>query len=96
MLKPFRRGSSQGIDCDAFASLVELGTAGILAGYDAAIIDYDLGQPTGIEIAANLSKFASIPLILVSSKDREPQGQVWPVSIKMFINKSRGYGFALE
>jgi len=41
-------------------------------------------------------RFTEIPMILVSAKNREPDDKGWPLSIKMFVNKSKGYGFALE
>jgi CheY-like chemotaxis protein len=88
--------SMQGVDCDAFESLDILGSAGLLAGYDAALVDYDLGDDCGLTVAEALTRLGDVPMILLSTRMREPQGKAWPSSIKMFINKSRGYSYALD
>jgi CheY-like chemotaxis protein len=86
-----------GIDLDVYESLLDLGAIGLLGRYDAAIVDYDLGNMNGIEIAEYLSSlFGDIPMVLVSEKARSPDERGWPNSIKKFMKKSEGYAAALN
>lgn len=93
-----RCAGMEGMDIDVYESLMDLGSVAMLGRYDAAIIDYDLGALNGVEIAENISAlFGDIPVILVSEKDRAPDGNKnWPKSIKKFIKKSHGYTYALS
>ena len=61
-----------GVQMDVYESLEQMGTIGALGRYDAAIVDYDLGSLTGIEVGEYLSVFFDhIPMVLVSSSDRK-------------------------
>ena len=92
-----RVAQQKGIDLDVYESLLALGSIGLLAKYDAVIVDYDLGQINGIEIAEYLSAlFGDIPMILVSEKQRDPRSHPWPNCIKQFINKSLGYEYVIN
>lgn len=87
---------TEGMKIDAYESLMDLGSIGLLGRYDAAIVDYDLGAVNGVEIAEYLTAlFGDIPMILVSERDRSAEGKTWPLSIKKFIKKSQGYSYAL-
>lgn len=86
----------EGIKLDVFESLEEMGSVGLLKAYDVAIVDYDLGKMTGIEIGEYLTRLIKdVPMVLLSAKDRYPD-QPWPESIKCFINKQEGYAYVLE
>jgi CheY-like chemotaxis protein len=92
-----RAAELEGLDLDVYESLMDLGSVGMLGRYDAAIVDYDLGNLNGVEIAEYLSAlFGDIPMVLVSEKTRSPGEKGWPASIKSFVNKSQGYAFALK
>ena len=59
--------------------------------YDAIVVDYDLGNITGIQLVRSLENENSaclVPTILVSSY-RNP-GRNWPASIRHFLHKSEG------
>ncbi len=89
--------AEEGVELDAFESLMELGSVGLLGRYDAAIIDYELGELSGPEIGEYVSAlFSSMPLLLVSSKSRDGEGAHWPSSIRKFVNKAQGYSYALQ
>ena len=90
-----RVAEMEGITLDTYQSLSELGFIGMLGKYDLAIIDYDLGKMTGVEIGNYLEKlFEGTPMILVSELERENTG--WPSSVKKFLLKSDGYKHVLE
>ena len=59
--------------------------------FDAIVMDYDLGDITGIELAKQLARFArcDIPSILVS-QTRQTSSTKWPDSIREFVHKSLG------
>ncbi len=82
---------------EVYENLVDLGSVGLLGRYDAAIVDYDLGQINGVEVAEYLSVlFGDIPTILVSDRQRNPSERQWPNSIKRFVKKSQGYAHVLN
>ncbi len=86
-----------GLQLEAYTSLVDLGSVGMLGRYDVAIVDYQLGQITGVEIAQYLSElFRGVPMVLVSQSRAVGQMRDLPDSIAAFIHKSEGYGNVLE
>ena len=88
--------SKEGMELDVYESLAAMGSVGLLGTYDAAIVDYDLGTLTGVEIGEYLtSLFGNIPMILVSEKERRPGGNGWPKSIQSFVPKTEGYAATL-
>ena len=92
-----RAAELEDMEFDVYGSIMDLGSVGMLGRYDAAIVDYDLDGPNGVEIAEYLTAyFGDIPMILVSEKNRLPGEKGWPPSIKSFVNKSQGYAFALK
>jgi DNA-binding response OmpR family regulator len=59
--------------------------------FDAAIVDFDLGTATGLEVIRQMEKFGSLPIILVShGREVDIPISLWPHSIKGFIHKSLG------
>jgi CheY-like chemotaxis protein len=91
-----RIAAQEGMDLDVYTSLINLGSIGLLGRYDAAIVDYDLGSMTGIEVAQYLNTFfGRIPMVLVSGQDRVIE-QKWPENIKFFAKKSEGYASILK
>ncbi len=88
-----RVAKSRGADIDYFPSLLDMGSVGCLGQYDAAIVDYDLGNMTGVEIAEYLKVFfGDIPMVLVSSRHRDiMKPKSWPDSVRCFVHKSAGY-----
>ena len=92
-----RCAKAEGIDLDVFESLMDVGCITLLGQYDAAILDYDLGNLNGTEIADYLSAlFGDIPMILVSDSDRTPGIKGWPTNIKKFMRKSDGFAATLK
>lgn len=82
----------EGIPIDVFNSLDDLGFVGLLAPYDVAIVDYDLGYITGKEVADYMaSLFLNKPMIMISSIDRGKEMMQCPSCVKAFIKKSAGY-----
>lgn len=87
----------EGMTIDSYESLVDMGFVSLLGRYDAAIVDYDLGSSTGLEIGEYLTAlFGDIPMIMVSEHQRTPGEKGWPQSIKAFIQKSRGCSYVLD
>lgn len=82
-----------GVELDVFTSLSDLGSIGLLGDYDAAIVDYQLEQMTGIEVAEYLSTFfKDVPMVLVSQSDHIPgDARKWPKSIAKFVPKKAGF-----
>ena len=67
--------------------------------YHSAIVDYDLGTATGIELIRQLEKvLEAVPIILVSSSSSRIDIPIsrWPESIKGFLQKSLGHVAILE
>ena len=66
--------------------------------YDVAIVDYDLGTSTGLEIIRQLERVRpDMPVILVSqSQHVETPISRWPGSIKGFMNKALGHFAIME
>lgn len=82
-----------GFDVEAYSSLGELGHLGSIKKFDLAIVDYQLEQMTGVEIAEYFSAFfADIPLILVSATPEDSFDMThWPKSITRFVSKHEGF-----
>lgn len=61
-----------------------------LAGFDVAIVDYDLGSMTGVDIGRHVERFVgSLPIILVS-RSKMAEDPTWPSCIKKFVYKGMG------
>jgi DNA-binding response OmpR family regulator len=55
-----------------------------------AVLDYDLGLVTGVQLARFTQRFHSeVPIILVSEYDLQPKAD-WPDSIRAYVKKSDG------
>lgn len=84
--------SSRGIDLECFRELNDMGSLGRLSLYGVAIVDYDLGNMNGIEVAEYLPAFFDdMPMLLISGQNRQPrEGTAWPKSVKGFMHKDKG------
>ncbi len=88
-----RAAQRYGFTVDYYTSLMDMWSVGRFEQYNAAIIDYDLGSMSGIEVAESLPiLFNEMPIVLVSGRDRldsaEPDS--WPQAIRCFMNKDSG------
>lgn len=55
--------------------------------FDIAIIDYDLGQVTGVQFGRHLDRIAGkVPVVLVSAL-KMPKETQWPAPVAHFISK---------
>lgn len=90
ILKEFANTMSLNLDC--YGSLSELASIGQLAQYDGAIIDYELDDFNGVEIAQYFDSFFKTkkPVVLISGKDRSGQQKSWPEVIEAFVHKDSG------
>lgn len=77
-------------------SLDDIGALGNL-NFDVAIIDYDLGAVTGVELTTYLERNfpTNLPVILIS-QTRQLISRRWPDSIKDFVHKALGPYAVLE
>ena len=67
-----RCAEEMGLELDYFESLEDLGFVGLMADYDVAILDYDLGKMTGLEIGEYLTAFfGKMPMLLISGTMRD-------------------------
>ncbi|WP_176736883.1 response regulator [Oligoflexus tunisiensis] len=66
--------------------------------FDLAIIDYDLGDLSGIEVAEFLEEvFDTMPFIMISHSQRWPdKNQPWPRSVRNFVLKENGPAMILD
>jgi len=66
--------------------------------FDAAILDYDLGDSSGLELAIKLGSYlGNAPIILVSQTQRvETPISQWPSTVKGFLHKSVGHHALLD
>jgi CheY-like chemotaxis protein len=72
------------------SSLKELYKALPKLNFDAAIVDYDLGCVTGVQLSRYLERVSrGKPLILVSSYKNIPRGG-WSNSVRAFVGKASG------
>ncbi len=86
------------IPLDYYLSLSEMGSIGRLSQYHVAIVDFDLGQMNGVEIAEYLPVFfGGMPLVLISATEKERLAtDKWPESIKAFVHKGEGPSAILD
>jgi DNA-binding NtrC family response regulator len=87
-----------GIELDYFESLEELGFVGLVSKYDVAILDYDLGNMTGVEIGEYLSAlFDHMPMLLISGTTRNPSSETIKAGhARTFMHKNQGYDLILS
>jgi ActR/RegA family two-component response regulator len=82
----------EGISIDVFHSLDDMGFIGLLAQYDVAIVDYDLGRLNGVEVAEYMMQlFRDKPMVMISGTDRSREMLGCPPCVKTFMRKSAGY-----
>jgi DNA-binding response OmpR family regulator len=87
-----RKAEVDGIQLDAFHSLSELGFVALLRNYDVAIIDYELEEMNGVEIAEYMSSLLDdMPMVLISASDRTEEMTHCPGSVRVFVNKADGF-----
>jgi len=82
----------QGIELHFYTSLLEFGNMRKPIRYDVVILDYDLGEVTGLDAAGYVSGvFGNIPVVLISASS---EGEILPLvqlgSIRQFVQKSSG------
>lgn len=66
-----RCAEEMGVRLDYYESLEHLGYVSLVGEYDVAILDYDLGSMTGLEIGEYLTAFFSgMPMLLISATNR--------------------------
>jgi DNA-binding response OmpR family regulator len=81
-----------GIELDYYPSLLDLGYIGRLEEYGAAIVDYDLGTMTGVEVGKYLAAFLhGTPMVLISASERRHDAADWDECIRSFVHKSDGH-----
>ncbi|MDQ3232308.1 MAG: hypothetical protein M3Q07_10845, partial [Pseudobdellovibrionaceae bacterium] len=72
--------------------LDDLGFVGLLAKYDVAIVDYDLGEISGKDVADYMTTlFGNKPMVMISEVDRSKEMMSCPACVKTFMKKSAGY-----
>ncbi len=82
----------EGVELDVFHSLDDLGFVGLLSKYDVAIVDYDLGDINGKDVADYMTTlFGNKPMIMISGVDRSKEMMNCPSCVKAFMKKSAGY-----
>jgi DNA-binding NtrC family response regulator len=83
----------RGIELDYFESLAELGFVALVGRYDVAILDYDLGNMTGVEIGEYLAAlFDGMPMLLISGTLRVPNPEeIRKGNVRPFLHKNSGY-----
>lgn len=82
----------EGLELDVYHSLDDLGFVGLLAQYDVAIVDYDLGEINGKDVAEYMTTlFGNKPMIMISGVDRSQEMIDCPSCVKAFMKKSAGY-----
>lgn len=73
-----------------FIDSVDKLTDEVLRDFDVAVIDYDLGSCTGVELVKYLNnRLGSMPIVLVSQTQRT-ESERWPDSIHEFVHKTLG------
>ncbi|HYX33411.1 MAG TPA: response regulator [Oligoflexus sp.] len=87
-----------GIELDYFESLADLGFVALVGRYDVAILDYDLGNMTGVEIGEYLSVlFDRMPMLLISGTMRTPgPEEIKAGLVRPFMHKNKGYDLILS
>lgn len=96
LLKKFAK--IKGIKVDVFESLSQIEQNRWHGTYCAAIIDYDLGDVTGVQVSKRLSGFyEDLPMVLVSATNRSSNdSKRLPPTIIKYVNKSEGHEFVLN
>jgi len=85
------------VQLESYISLDEMGFIGLFSNYDVAILDYDLGYTTGIEIARCTDALLHhMPIVIVSAKDRSLECSDAPNCVKAVLQKSKGYSHILN
>jgi DNA-binding NtrC family response regulator len=91
-----RLADKEGIPLDCFEQLEDLGVIDLFKTYDAAIIDYDLGDQTAVDISFYLDCFIKeLPTLIISAKDRTQECKDLPRCVKSVLRKSAGYDYIL-
>jgi hypothetical protein len=86
------RTIEKGLDLDVFASLEELGFVGLLARYDVAIVDNDLADVTGLDVAAYMATFfGDKPVLLIGDRNLKQEQLASLSCVKGFMAKSQGH-----
>jgi CheY-like chemotaxis protein len=78
-----------GIPLTYFSSVREAYRRAEEAAWDVAIVDYDLGSVTGVQLGRYLEGLGKIPVVLVSAMN-VPQSAAWPETIASFLSKKEG------
>lgn len=76
-----------------FHDLLEVQESGNLQKYQVAILDYQLEQMNGLEVANWIPMFFNeMPIVLVSYEDRtqENTNATWPGTVRCFVHKREG------
>lgn len=81
-----------GLDAEAHASLVELGSFARLREFDLAVVDYFLESLRGDEVAQYADTFfEGLPVIVVSAKEFTAEETArWPAAVREFLAKDKG------
>jgi ActR/RegA family two-component response regulator len=89
--------AQRGVDLDYFESLADLGFVALVGRYDVAILDYDLGSMTGVEIGEYLQAlFNCMPMLLISGTMRTPSPtEIKSGQVRPFMHKNKGYDLIL-
>ena len=79
----------EGIPLTYFSSVKQFGKLTKM-NFDVAVIDYDLGVITGLQLSEILERYLQrIPVILVSQY-RHIDPKMWPKCVRNFVNKANG------
>lgn len=80
------------VNLDVYNSLDDLGFLGLLSQYDVVIVDYDLGELNGKDVADYMATlFNNKPMVMISLVDRSTEIMNCPSCVKAFMKKSAGY-----
>jgi DNA-binding NtrC family response regulator len=85
------KAEAMGLDVEHHTSAKTLGRTN-LGGFAVAIIDYNLGSTSGLQIAEVIDDLTvDLPVILISGERQiDPLNRFWPQCIRGFITKERG------
>ena len=83
----------QGLIVDRVSSVQELQLISTQQLYAAAIVDFDLGDDSGVEAVGRIQqRLGAVPALLISDTPRRPLGtRHWPAAIRRFLLKSTGH-----
>jgi DNA-binding NtrC family response regulator len=85
------------VNLDVYNSLDDLGFLGLLSKYDVVIVDYDLGELNGKDVADYMATlFNNKPMVMISLVDRSTEIMNCPSCVKAFMKKSAGYARILD